>query len=474
MTRPLSDPRNAERLALLDGWAKVSSQLAIWDYWRTIEDHPPGMFAPSSNITAIAEDLRLFQQRGVTFVTVEVEDFMGAGLNGEWMSYDLQSFIPLRVWLGMKLLDDPSRPLEPLLDSFFRGYYGASAEPMRSLLNLIEQKQQKMIENSSARRRHVWLEGMCDAEFFREAFRCLDAAESAAVGNESLRTRIYRERIVIDAAWLWSEGRVRRQDSRQGAELPQRQTVIDRRRKDWDAYLKSAFDEQGQRIIQPFVETGLRTIEKLSAEDTDPFRIAQAAVEANVTLDGSLQEAAWQSAKPLRLLPRDPAAPNDDQSEFRFLWTQEALYVGVRQPREMVSAIWEVSLMAPDLKGIQLALYAQPGDTIGAYYYRYPSSGGMEAIQNRKSDSRVVSIRDQPVVTAEIRIPWTDISQDSENSAEIAAGDLFLMNVGSFLKPDDKVVTSISSPWLIGAAPAYNPAYHGTVQLGEQNAINNK
>ena len=107
MTRPLTDPRNAERLALLDVWAKSAQQLGIWDYWRTFDPHPPGLFAPSSNVRAMHRDIQLFRERNVKYVTIENEDFMGAGLNGDPASNDLQSFMPLRAWLGMKLIDDP-------------------------------------------------------------------------------------------------------------------------------------------------------------------------------------------------------------------------------------------------------------------------------------------------------------------------------------------------------------------------------
>ena len=56
----------------------------------------------------------------------------------------MQSFMPLRAWLGLKLLDDPQRDVEALLTTFCRGYYGPAAKPMRELLELIETRQQTM------------------------------------------------------------------------------------------------------------------------------------------------------------------------------------------------------------------------------------------------------------------------------------------------------------------------------------------
>ena len=198
MTRPLTDPRNADRLALLDGWARSAQQLGIWDYWRTFEPHPPGLFAPSTNIRAMHRDIQLFRERNVKYVTIECEDFMGAGLNDSPQSNDLQSFMPLRCWLGMKLLDDPSHELEPLLQTFCRGYYGAAAKQMRELLEVIEDGQSQITANSSNMRRHVWLESLCDATFFANAYRCLDAAALAAQDDVASLIHVRRERIIVD------------------------------------------------------------------------------------------------------------------------------------------------------------------------------------------------------------------------------------------------------------------------------------
>ena len=138
MTRPLTDPRNAERLALLDVWAKSAQQLGIWDYWRTFDPHPPGLFTPSSNVRAMHRDIQLFRERNVKYVTIENEDFLGAGLVDNPQSNDLQSFMPLRCWLGLKLIDDPDRDINALLDTFCKGYYRTAAKPMRELLEILE------------------------------------------------------------------------------------------------------------------------------------------------------------------------------------------------------------------------------------------------------------------------------------------------------------------------------------------------
>lgn len=458
MTRLLTDPRNAERLALLGGWLKISKQAGVWDYWRTFDTHPPGLFAPSSNVRAMASDLRLFRERGVTYMTVEVEDFMGGSLEPGPISNDMQSFMPLRAWLGLKLLDDPQRDVEALLATFCRGYYGPAAKPMRELLELIETRQQTMKTNSSNRRRHVWLAEMCDEPFFAEAYRCLDAAITAAANDVAALTHVKRERIVIDSAYLWRGAAIANQLAAFPA-LPARADVLKRHRTDWTAYLASVFDTDGLKIVTPFIETGLQLIEKLAPEDTAADRLAIATTEAELKLDGQLDEPCWKQARSLRLLSKDPMATNDDRSQFRFVWTPDALHIGIEQPANAASAFWEVSVMTPDLQGTQVALIAQPSGSIGAYFYQYPLEG-MKAVSGRKSTSTIVVHKTEQTVTAEFRIPWADLPTEAK------AGEEFLINIAAYPKPDSKAATHVSSPWLIGSAPNYHPMYHSTVRLG--------
>jgi len=460
MARPLSHPQNAERLKLLTDWSAKADQLAIWDYWRTIEDHSPGFLAPSSNVRAIHADMQLFRKLGVRSVVVESEDFMGAGLNDGFMSYDLQSFMPLRAWLGMKLADDPSRELEPLLDSFCRGYYGPAAQPMRELLELIENRQEQIPLNSADRRRQVWNEALCTPEFFARAYPLLSAAENLVAkttGRDYVNVR--RERIIIDSAFLWSEGRLRRLAPDRAKVFPDRAAVLKRHREDWQAYLESVFDQQGLAIVTPFVEKGLQLAEKLRTEDTDRERTAVAVREGDVILDGKLDEPFWSTATSLRLLPRDPAGANDDLTSVKFAWTDAGLYVGIEQPVEHASSAWEVSLMTPDMQGIQLELFGRPGNVASPYYYRYPREGGMLAVRDRKSTSRVVTTMNEKTTVVEFRIPWSDI-----DSSPTPAGEL-LLNIATYPKPDSTTPAYVSSLSLIGSAPAYHPMYYERLTL---------
>ncbi len=69
---------------------------------------------------------------------------------------------------------------------------------------------------------------MCDAKFFERAYRHLDDAERLAKDDPAILTRIGRERLVVDSAYLWTHESVRRVDPSVAAKLPKRSVVMKR------------------------------------------------------------------------------------------------------------------------------------------------------------------------------------------------------------------------------------------------------
>lgn len=465
-TRPLQDPRNARPGGLFQGWRERECSLAVWDYWRVFQQHPPGLFAPSSNVRAVPADLRLFREASVSLLTVECEDLFGAGVNDDPISADLQSFMPLRTWVGLKLMVDPDRDLDELLATFCRGYYGPAAEPMQQLLALIEDRQAALPVRIVDVPRHVWLEQLCDAEFFRQAFQSLDAALQAASADPLAQTRVRRERIVIDAAYLWSEARVRRQAGAQAIAWPPRAEVLARQRGDWQAYLATVFDAQGLALAWPIVEVGLDLAERLQLEDTRGEHVALPLTEADVELDGNLDEAFWRRATVSRLLPRNPAQADERPATLRLGWTSDALYVGIEQPAAQAAASLGVALHAADRQGVQLTLYA-PWRTgllpLNAYPYEYDEAGGLRSVARRELASEARAQVGAEGATFELRFAWSDLV--AAPAPAVDATRRFVLNVESYPTAEASVPSHVSSPWLIGASPTWHSGYFQTLRL---------
>jgi hypothetical protein len=520
-TRPLTDPRNERPRKLFDDWCRSMSlqpaanerhqssheerrggtdwkslrqgQLGVWDYWRVFSQHPPGFLAPNANVRALGRDIPFFKGSGVDLVTVECEDLFGAGLNADPVSADLQSFMPLRTWVGMKLLDRPNDDVSALVDRFCTGYYGPAAKPMRALLDRIESRQAETPTRIVDVQRHVWAEQLCDAAFFADAYRLLDEATRSMgfqpvppAANErhqsspeerkggtdwrSMLPRVCRERIIIDSTFLWLEEHVRRQNSSLSKSFPSRADVLARHRADWDTYLASVFNAEGLKITKPIIDCGITLAEKLRPEET---RFEEAAIrcdEATIKLDGQLTEPFWEQADTARLVPRDPTLPFDNPAIVRFAWTDEALYVGIEQPLDRPVATIGVALQAADRQGIQLTLYAPQREgelPLNAYFYRYDETGnGLQAVPGRKAQCQSFGHCSDKSLTTELRFRWSDIDA-APKAADRPSNRRFLVNIESYPQPGSQAASHHLSPWLLGTSPPWHSGYFKSLRLGE-------
>lgn len=458
-TRPLTELLNQRPKGLFDGWVKIAPTIAVWDYWRVFQLHAPGLFAPSTNIPAIRSDLQLFHRSGVRHVTVECEDFLGAGFDPHPQSLDLQSFMTLQTWVGMKLLEDPNREVEPLVTTFCRGYFGPASESMHALHDWIAERQAKTPIRIVDVQRHVWLKHLCDAEFFATAYQHLDEAMRLAKDDPAILTRVCRERLVVDSAYLWTHESVRRVDSTTAAKLPERPIVVQRHRQDWQHYLAATFNAEGIQLAMPLVERGLRVIERAKGEDSDWVSEAAPAREGEIILDGKLDEPIWNATRMHRLVPMGIEPAHDDPTIMRYAWTPDALYLTVDQPREKASAGIEVSLTDLGRQGFHLSLYCNRDGSSGPRFYRPGKDGGLEAVAGRTSGSRMKLSGDEQHLRMEIRVPWSDLDVKPAANAE------FFLNVATYPNPASQAPSHVSSPWLIADTPAWNPAYFGLLRL---------
>ena len=491
-THPLTHPRNERAKKLFDEWRSKGCQLGVWDYWRVFPQHPTGFFAPNSNVLAMSRDIPFFRQSGVELMTIEIEDLFGAGLNAEPTSFDLQSFMPLRTWIGMKLLDNltgeqhhsrarqnvgvapsniptattpPSGEggyLDTLLTKFCSAYYGPAATPMRALLDRIESRQQEVALRIVDVQRHVWAEQFCDAAFMLDANRLLDEALQLTAENPTIQTRVRRERIVIDSTFLWLDEHLREQASKIGGAFPKRADILARHRADWHAYIRSVFNADGLKIVEPFIENSLALSEKLRPEDTMFEHRSSEITDKDVTLDGQLTEAFWKDAPVARLLPRDPQQPNDNTAKIRTAWTADSLYVGIEHPADQAPAHVIVSLMAADRKGIQLDLSfpRRPGpQPLNGYFYSYDRNGSLQVVKDHKSQSQCVGATDDTHATTELRILWTDIAETPTDKRD------YVFNVLTYPNPDSKVPSHTLSPWLVGTQPTWHSGYWSSLRL---------
>ena len=122
--KPLSardDRHNSAFMEDLEKWGRLSKNLYVWDYTM----RPHHYFHPFPNVHVLGPNLQTFRDNNVRYVFAQ-----GGPTYGE--------FAQLKGWLLAKLMWNPDQPLEPLLDRFFCGHYGAAAPYVREYFDRVE------------------------------------------------------------------------------------------------------------------------------------------------------------------------------------------------------------------------------------------------------------------------------------------------------------------------------------------------
>jgi hypothetical protein len=114
-------------------------------------------------------------------------------------------FRDLNVWLLTKLLEDPGRDLDGLVDVFLRGFYGRAAGPLRRYLALLDAATTSPPELTAETDAAAY--DFLDAAFLTRAQRIFDEAERAVRRDPVLARRVRHARVALDYAVLvrWHE-----------------------------------------------------------------------------------------------------------------------------------------------------------------------------------------------------------------------------------------------------------------------------
>ena len=109
-------PGNKLLAEYLSRWSKIATQLRVWDYSINFSIYAQ----PFPNFRAMHKDFVFFRDNGV-------KDMYEEGCDRSPYA-TLQA---LRLWTIAHLMWKPDQPLDPLVDRFMRGYYGAAAPHIR-------------------------------------------------------------------------------------------------------------------------------------------------------------------------------------------------------------------------------------------------------------------------------------------------------------------------------------------------------
>lgn len=185
-TRPITHPENEAFRDHLLSWAKIAKNLRVWDYAVT---YAPYYGLPLPTVHTYPADYRFYAENNVEGVFTEHEYPILADLRD------------LKVWMMMKLLEDPHRDHAALLRDFTDGFYGPAGEHVRRYLARLEaaaEAKPSHLSTGASPRQYRYL----DLAFIREAQGIFDKAEQAAGGDATLERRLRHARLPLDRASL--------------------------------------------------------------------------------------------------------------------------------------------------------------------------------------------------------------------------------------------------------------------------------
>lgn len=243
--RPLTHPHNKQSLEYLQKWAKIAT-IMNYDYWRTYEG---GFKVPTSIIRIIPKDIQTQYQLGGRLFFVESQ-----GVTKD-------SFHALRRWLGAKMLENPHRDPEPLIQNFLKGYYGPAAELMNDYLAFLEKtvaETKERIERPglglSGGAISIYRRPYLNFNYIRRCEEFLDKAEDACQEHPVCLRNVRRERIPVDNTLLALWDRFER-SLQPGEKMPfDREKVLER-------YYTNRLEQ-----INLFAENGFRQAWKWSGK----------------------------------------------------------------------------------------------------------------------------------------------------------------------------------------------------------------
>ena len=128
-------PVNASFMRDLEAWGRLSDNLYIWDY-TTDYNH---FLYPMPNVLTLQPNMQTFRDHGTKFMFEE-----GGPRHAD--------FAQLKGWLIAKLMWNPDQPVAPLLDRFFKGYYGAAAPFVRQYFDRME----RVLRDDPKGRLSIW------------------------------------------------------------------------------------------------------------------------------------------------------------------------------------------------------------------------------------------------------------------------------------------------------------------------------
>jgi hypothetical protein len=202
-SKPLSDERNKDFRDDIVGWSKICNRLYIWDYTTNFRHH----VMPHPNLRVLGPNVRFFADHNVKGIFEQ-----GAyTTNGAEMA-------ELRAWVLARMLWDPMRDGQELIDEFISGYYGPAGPHIKAYLQVTHDAVEASGDKLGCFSQHT--AKFLSFETLSNGWAHLKAAEAAVRDNPDLTFRVQVAQLPVTYTFMMRWNEMRERCEAAGADWP--------------------------------------------------------------------------------------------------------------------------------------------------------------------------------------------------------------------------------------------------------------
>ena len=194
-------PRNKSYLDNYLEWLKIAKYTDAYDYWIIYQKL---LNAPYLSTRSICRDIKFYYDHNALAVSTECERPLDT------------CFYHLKIWLGLKAMQNPNMDYDTTVERFCRASYGPAAAPMKELSDYIQERHRQAdfaVGRSDTIVKRTFVDftpnpnlpdilPYTDRAFYEKANALLDEAETLVQEMPDYLACVRRERIPIDNALL--------------------------------------------------------------------------------------------------------------------------------------------------------------------------------------------------------------------------------------------------------------------------------
>ncbi len=209
-SKPLADERNKKFRDDIVGWSKICNRLYIWDYTTNFRHH----IMPHPNLRVLGPNVKFFVDHNVKGLFEQ-----GAyTTNGAEMA-------ELRAWVLAKLLWDPTRNGEKLIDEFIYGNYGLAGPHIKAYLKVTHDAVEASGDRLGCFSQNT--AKFLSFETLSKGWGHLKAAEAAVQNDSDLRFRVQVAQLPVMYALMMRWDEMREKALAAGADWPMPNSIQD-------------------------------------------------------------------------------------------------------------------------------------------------------------------------------------------------------------------------------------------------------